>query len=61
MYLQRIRLYPVAPDRMARAETGRADPGEHILEVEMTLEELAEILGEELSLPRIEPRARRTS
>lgn len=31
-------------------------PGEHVLEVELTLEELAEILGEELALPRIEPK-----
>lgn len=31
-------------------------PGQHILEVELTLEELAEILGEGLELPRIEPR-----
>jgi hypothetical protein len=29
-------------------------PGEHLVEVEVTLEELAEILGEELALPRIE-------
>jgi len=31
-------------------------PGEHLLEVEVTLDELAEILGEELALPRIEPK-----
>lgn len=31
-------------------------PGEHILEVELTFEELAEILGEELELPRIKPK-----
>jgi sporulation protein YhbH len=31
-------------------------PGEHLLEVEVPLEELAEILGEELELPRIEPK-----
>ncbi len=30
--------------------------GEHLLEVEITVEELAQILGEELELPRIEPR-----
>lgn len=35
-------------------------PGEHILEVEMTLEELGEILGEELGLPRIQPRGKET-
>jgi uncharacterized protein len=32
------------------------NPGEHALEVEMSFDELAEILGEELQLPRIEPR-----
>ena len=31
-------------------------PGDHILEVDISLEELAEILGEELELPNIEPR-----
>ena len=34
-------------------------PGGHILEVELTMEELAEILGEELALPRIEPRGQK--
>src|SRR5579871_1066479 len=34
-------------------------PGGHILEVELTMEELAAILGEELSLPRIEPRGKK--
>ena len=34
--------------------------GEHDLEVEFTLEELAEILGEELALPKIEPRGQKT-
>ena len=33
-------------------------PGEHSLEEELTIAELAEILGEELELPRIEPRGR---
>jgi sporulation protein YhbH len=32
--------------------------GQHILEVEVSLEELADILGEELSLPRIQPKGR---
>lgn len=31
-------------------------PGEHSLEIEVTIEELAKILGEELELPRIEPK-----
>ena len=40
--------------------TGQAgdQPGEHLLEEELTVAELAEILGEELALPRIEPRGR---
>jgi hypothetical protein len=33
--------------------------GEHAVEVEVTLEELAKILGEELALPRIEPKGKR--
>lgn len=32
------------------------EPGEHQLEVDISLEELADILGEELELPNIEPR-----
>lgn len=32
------------------------DPGEHALEVDITLDELAEMLGEELELPLIEPK-----
>ena len=34
-------------------------PGGHILEVELTLEELAAILGEELALPRITPKGKK--
>ncbi|HXI03879.1 MAG TPA: DUF444 family protein [Candidatus Saccharimonadales bacterium] len=34
-------------------------PGEHILEVEVTLEELAQILGEELELPSIRQKGRK--
>jgi sporulation protein YhbH len=33
-------------------------PGAHLLEVELTLEELAQILGEELELPRIQPKSK---
>jgi len=41
-------------------DSGAGDqPGGHILEVELTLEEIAEILGEELALPRIEPRGKK--
>ena len=34
-------------------------PGEHILEVEFTLDELAEILGEELELPNVMPKGQK--
>lgn len=33
-------------------------PGAHIMEVELSLKELADILGEELELPRIEPKGK---
>jgi len=38
-------------------EAGNA-PGDHILEVEVTLEELARILGDELELPNIQPKGK---
>ena len=38
--------------------TAGDQPGEHVLEVEVQLSELAEILGEELELPRIQPKGR---
>lgn len=34
-------------------------PGGHILEVDLSMEEMAQILGEELALPRIEPRGKK--
>lgn len=34
-------------------------PGEHLLEVDISLDELAEILGEELELPKIEPKGKK--
>lgn len=34
--------------------------GNHTIEVDLTLQELAEILGEELALPKIEPRGHKT-
>ena len=33
-------------------------PGEHLLEAEVSLDELADILGEELELPKIEPKGK---
>jgi len=41
-----------------RAAAGDA-PGGHILEVDVSLEELAEMLGEELELPNIEPKGKK--
>ncbi|MCC7430951.1 DUF444 family protein [bacterium] len=38
-----------------KGEAGE-NPGEHGLEVDISLDELAEILGEELELPKIEPK-----
>jgi uncharacterized sporulation protein YeaH/YhbH (DUF444 family) len=40
--------------------TGQAgnEPGQHALEVEITLDELAQIMGEGLQLPRIEPKGK---
>src|SRR5579864_7915241 len=37
---------------------GGTDPGQHIMEVDLTLDELADILAEELKLPRIEPKGK---
>jgi hypothetical protein len=41
-------------------ETGQAGehPGSHILEVDISLDELADIMGEELELPRIAPKSK---
>ncbi len=38
---------------------GGDQEGKHILEVEVSLDELADILGEELQLPRIEPKGKK--
>ncbi len=48
---------PIAPGD-GEDGTGQAgsDAAPHILEVEVTLEELAQMLGDELQLPRIEPK-----
>ncbi|MBI5518070.1 MAG: DUF444 family protein [Deltaproteobacteria bacterium] len=47
---------PVGGEEKEGSGKAGKDAGEHALEVEVTLDELATILGEELSLPRIEPR-----
>lgn len=40
--------------------TGGTDPGRHILEVEVSLDELADILGDQLQLPKIQPKGKHT-
>ena len=51
---------PIARGDDGEEGEGKAgsDPGEHVLEVDITLEELATILGDELQLPRIEPKGK---
>jgi uncharacterized protein len=39
-------------------DQGGNQPGKHLLEVELTMDELAQMLGEELELPRIEPKGK---
>jgi hypothetical protein len=50
---------PLTPGQGENAPGAGDQPGGHILEVELTMEELASILGEELALPRIEPRGKK--
>lgn len=51
----------LAPGNVEQDGHGQAGEGEgqHILEVDVTLDELAQIMGEELQLPRIEPKGER--
>ncbi|MEK7503236.1 MAG: DUF444 family protein [Patescibacteria group bacterium] len=48
-------LAPGDVDDGGEGQAGNA-PGNHILEVDLTIEELAQILAEELELPRIQPK-----
>lgn len=50
---------PLSPQEGEGEPKAGDSPGGHILEVELTMEELADILGEELALPRIEPRGKK--
>jgi len=50
---------PIGVDADGQAGGQAGDqPGEHLREVEVSIEELAQILGEELELPRIQPRGK---
>jgi uncharacterized protein len=50
---------PLGPGQGQPSKGAGDQPGGHILEVELTMEEMATILGEELALPRIEPRGKK--
>src|SRR5215468_1914765 len=50
---------PLGPGQQQPGAGAGDQPGGHILEVELTMEEMASILGEELALPRIEPRGKK--
>lgn len=50
---------PLGPPQPDGEGGAGSEPGGHILEVEVSMEELAAILGEELALPRIEPRGKK--
>jgi uncharacterized protein len=43
-------------DKGQGKSSGGTEQGQHLMEVDLTLDELAEILAEELKLPRIEPK-----
>jgi uncharacterized sporulation protein YeaH/YhbH (DUF444 family) len=49
---------PIPGQQPGEGEAGEGE-GQHGLEVDITLEELARIIGEELELPNIEPRGKR--
>lgn len=48
---------PVAPGDGKEGQAGNAE-GQHMLEVELSFEELIEIIGEGLELPKIEPKGK---
>ena len=50
-------LGPAEPGEEGKGKAG-SEAGNHVLEVELSIQELAEILGEELALPRILPKGK---
>lgn len=50
---------PLGPGQQQGQGAGNS-PGQHIIEVEMSLEELAQIMAEELELPNIQPKGKNT-
>src|SRR5262249_4371585 len=52
--------YVGKPDQQGQGKNqGGTEPGRHMFEVDISLDELAEILGDELALPRIQPRGKK--
>jgi len=50
---------PISGDPNGEGTVGAGEgEGQHIKEVDLTIDELAEIMGEELSLPRIQPKGK---
>ncbi len=49
---------PIGGDPQDGSGGAGSSPGQHILEVELTFEELAQIMAEELELPRIKPKGK---
>lgn len=51
---------PVSGEKSEKGEPGQQEAGsqegEHVLDVEVSLDELAQLLGEQLGLPKIEPK-----
>ncbi|MCA9178929.1 MAG: DUF444 family protein [Planctomycetales bacterium] len=47
---------PIAPGESDQPGAAGGEPGRHLLEVDISLDELAVMLGEELELPRIQPK-----
>src|SRR5690606_6042671 len=48
----------IGPGRGRGRSRGGTEQGQHLMEVDLTLDELADILAEELKLPRIEPKGK---
>jgi uncharacterized sporulation protein YeaH/YhbH (DUF444 family) len=51
---------PLGADPESGSGEAGDQPGEHEIEVEVSLEELADIMGEELGLPKIQPKGNKT-
>lgn len=49
---------PLSPQEGQGGGQAGSGEGQHLLEVDVSLEELADILGEELALPRIQPKGK---